>query len=94
MVGPERAAAGPRRRSDGLRATANAARLAVVFDSDPLGAPAIDDLEALRGRMPRSLARPGSPPRRSLGGQTAVADETVEGVLDDLKRIGRRRACW
>jgi RND superfamily putative drug exporter len=65
-----------------------AARLAVVFDSDPLGAPAIDDLRDLRDRMPDLLRGAGlSGARVVYGGQTALADDTIARVLDDLARV-------
>ena len=66
------------------------ARLAVVFDSDPLGAPAIDSLDSLEQRMPSLIAQAGldPPPQISFAGQTALAGETVDAVLDDLKLIG------
>ena len=64
------------------------ARLAVVFDSDPLGAPAIDHLRALRDRMPGLLRSAGlTGARVAYGGQTALADDTVSRVLDDLARV-------
>lgn len=67
-----------------------AARLAVVFDDDPLGAPAIDTLSSLQARMPALLSQAGLDPgaEASFGGQTALAQESVDAVLDDLKRIG------
>ncbi|HEX7298424.1 MAG TPA: MMPL family transporter [Solirubrobacteraceae bacterium] len=65
-----------------------AARMAVVFDSDPLGAPAIDHLRRLRDRMPALLRGAGLTGTRALyGGETALADDTVSGVLDDLARV-------
>jgi RND superfamily putative drug exporter len=65
-----------------------AARLAVVFHSDPLGAPAIDHLRALRDRMPAMLRTAGLPGTRAVfGGETALADDTVSRVLDDLARV-------
>ncbi|HEX2103699.1 MAG TPA: MMPL family transporter, partial [Solirubrobacteraceae bacterium] len=65
-----------------------AARLAVVFDEDPLGAPAIDRFRALRERMPSLLRRAGvGPAQLSFGGETALADDTVSRVFDDLKRV-------
>jgi putative drug exporter of the RND superfamily len=65
-----------------------AARLAVVFDSDPLGAPAIDHLRDLRDRMPDLLRGAGlSGARVVYGGQTALADDTITRVLDDLARV-------
>jgi RND superfamily putative drug exporter len=66
----------------------NAARLALVFDSDPLGAPAIDDLRALRDRMPAMLRSAGlGNVRVAYGGETALADDTVSRVVDDLARV-------
>jgi putative drug exporter of the RND superfamily len=65
-----------------------AARLAVVLDSDPLGAPAIDHLRALRDHMPALLRTAGLPGTRAVfGGETALADDTVSRVLDDLARV-------
>jgi RND superfamily putative drug exporter len=66
-----------------------AARLAVVLDSDPLGAPAIDHLRQLRDHMPGLLRSAGLSPttRVVYGGQTALADDTVSRVLDDLARV-------
>jgi RND superfamily putative drug exporter len=67
----------------------SAARLAVVFDSDPTGADAIDRLDAVRGRLPGLLRASGlGAPAVAIGGETAIAHETVEGVLHDLRRIG------
>jgi RND superfamily putative drug exporter len=64
------------------------ARLAIVLDSDPLGAPAIDHLRALRDDMPGLLRSAGlSGARVAYGGQTALADDTVTRVLDDLARV-------
>jgi RND superfamily putative drug exporter len=66
-----------------------AARLAVLFDSDPTGAEAIDRLDALRARLPALLRASGlGAPQVQIGGETAVAHETVDGVLRDLRRIG------
>jgi RND superfamily putative drug exporter len=65
-----------------------AARMAVVFDSDPLGGPAIDRLRELRDHMPGLLRASGlSGARVALGGETALADDTVSRVLDDLARV-------
>jgi RND superfamily putative drug exporter len=64
------------------------ARLAVVFDSDPLGAPAIRHLRALRNHMPALQRAAGlGAARVAFGGETALADDTVSGVLDDLARV-------
>ena len=66
-----------------------AARLAVVFDSDPTGATAIERLDRLRDRLPGLLRASGLADARTyVGGETAIGGETVEGVTSDLKRIG------
>jgi putative drug exporter of the RND superfamily len=85
---------GPREQARGLPAVTvsrdgQAARFAVVLDEDPLGAPAIDIFGDLRDRMPALLRRAGIPPgaQLSFGGETALADDTVTRVLDDLKRV-------
>jgi RND superfamily putative drug exporter len=65
------------------------ARYAVVLDEDPLGARAVDRFRDLRDRMP-DLARQaglGAGVRMSFGGETALADDTITRVLDDLKRV-------
>jgi putative drug exporter of the RND superfamily len=65
-----------------------AARMAVVFDSDALGAPAIKHLRTLRDHMPGLLRTAGLPGARAVyGGETALADDTVSRVLDDLARV-------
>jgi RND superfamily putative drug exporter len=65
-------------------------RFAVVLDEDPLGAPAIDRLRSLQERMPALLAEAGlqPPPQVSFGGETALAEDTVDSLLDDLVRVG------
>jgi RND superfamily putative drug exporter len=67
-----------------------AARYAVIFDVDPLGAPAIDRLEGLRERLPALLRESGlgAAPRVGVAGETALAVETVDRVVSDLWRIG------
>jgi putative drug exporter of the RND superfamily len=66
-----------------------AVRMAVVFDRDPLGAPAIERLHALEDRMPALTAQAGlGRPQVAYGGETALAAETVDRVLDDLWRVG------
>jgi putative drug exporter of the RND superfamily len=66
----------------------NGARFAVVFDSDPLGARAIHDLRTLRDQMPGMLRSAGlSGTQIAYGGETALADDTVSRVLDDLARV-------
>jgi putative drug exporter of the RND superfamily len=66
-----------------------AARFAVVLDEDPLGAPAVDRFRDLRDDMPDLLQRAGlsSGVQVSYGGETALADDTISRVVDDLKRV-------
>jgi RND superfamily putative drug exporter len=96
LIGRERGVAavlGPREQLGGAPAVTvsrngDAARFAVVLDEDPLGAPAIDRFRALRDRMPGLMQRAGlGPAQLSFGGETALADDTVSRVLDDLKRV-------
>jgi RND superfamily putative drug exporter len=65
------------------------ARYAVVLDEDPLGARAVDRFRDLRDRMPGLARQAGLGPgvRMSFGGETALADDTISRVLDDLKRV-------
>jgi hypothetical protein len=67
----------------------NAARYAVVLDEDPLGAPAVDRFRALRDDVPALVQRAGLGPgvKLGFGGETALADDTITRVLDDLKRV-------
>jgi putative drug exporter of the RND superfamily len=70
--------------------TGSAARYAVIFDVDPLGARGIDSLRSIEQRMPALLRDAGlnSQTRVSYGGETALAEETVDLMVDDLGRIG------
>ncbi len=71
-----------------LARTTDAARLLVVFDHDPLGATAIDDLSAMRQEMPRLAAESGlSAATISIAGDTALAEGLVSDTGEDLKRI-------
>jgi uncharacterized protein (DUF2267 family) len=85
---------GPRDQVDGAPAVTVApdgrtARFAVVLDEDPVAAPAIDRLRDMRDRMPALLRRAGLDPRATVdfGGETALADDTVTRMVDDLKRV-------
>ncbi|HXV56362.1 MAG TPA: MMPL family transporter [Gaiellaceae bacterium] len=65
-----------------------AARFVVILDSEPLGPEAREALDRLRGRVPELLERAGlAPARVELAGNTALADETIAVVLEDLGRI-------
>jgi RND superfamily putative drug exporter len=64
----------------------NAARYVVVFDSDPLAASAIDDLQDLQQRLPTLVAEAGvQDAGAAVTGQTAVAAELVELTRGDLR---------
>lgn len=66
----------------------NAVRMLVVFDADPLGARAIEHLRRLKARMPALLqASQLDGTRVAVAGDTALAEETVRRVGDDLGRI-------
>jgi RND superfamily putative drug exporter len=85
---------GPREQVDGAPAVTVArgggdARFAVVLDEDPLAAPAVDRLRDMRERMPALLRQSGLNARAtvSFGGETALADDTVSRMVDDLKRV-------
>ncbi len=66
-----------------------AARYLLVLDEDPQGGPAIDILERLRERVPAMLEDAGLEGATvSFGGDTALAQETVDTVVHDLLRIG------
>ncbi|MGH3022348.1 MAG: MMPL family transporter [Gaiellaceae bacterium] len=75
-------------RGVAVSATGAAARFVVFLDSDPLGPEARADLEALRERVPDLLERAGlAPTRVAFAGNTALADETIAVILEDLARI-------
>lgn len=66
----------------------NAARLAVIFDAEPLGGAAIEDLRGLREAMPGLVQQAGlGGTSVAYSGQTALAEETVSLTVGDLERI-------
>ena len=66
----------------------NAARLAVILESEPLGGSAIDEFRGLQEDMPRLLDQAGiGGTAVAYGGQTALAEETVSLTVSDLQRI-------
>ena len=68
--------------------TGNAARIALILKQEPLGGKAIDDLDALDERMPVLLQQAGlGGAAVLLGGDTALARDTVSLTLSDLGRI-------
>lgn len=66
----------------------SAARYLLVLEEPPLGAAGIDRLRQLRGALDELAADAGlSDARLSLLGDTAIAEHTVSGIVDDLWRI-------
>ncbi|MCW3010679.1 MAG: hypothetical protein JWO90_1083, partial [Solirubrobacterales bacterium] len=67
----------------------NAARIVLVLRDDPTSARAISDLRALQERLPVLVRDAGLPPgtRLVVAGETALAADTVDAVVDDLVRI-------
>lgn len=65
-----------------------AARLFVVFDSDPLGASAISDLRSLMSAMPELAQRVGlGQAQLQYAGQTAIAGEAAQLTTYNLRLI-------
>jgi RND superfamily putative drug exporter len=76
---------------DGLFVTedGNAARFVVILDHDPLGAPAIDEVRDLEDALPGLLRDSGlDGARAGITGQTALASDTVQAVVDSSVRVG------
>ena len=73
----------------------DAARYNVVFDSDPHGATAIDDVEPAARSTPglaRSAGLDGA--RVSVAGDTALADDTISAHGERPIRVAHRRLCF
>lgn len=86
VVGP---AADPEPIDADIFVARDAARYVVVFDEEPLGAPAIEELEQLDDALPDVLASVGlDDVRTSFSGDTAVASATIEQVREDLLQVG------
>jgi RND superfamily putative drug exporter len=67
----------------------NAARLAVIFDEPPLDSKAIEAARELEEQLPGALRAAGLPEAEAaLTGQTAVASDTVEAVVDSSALVG------
>jgi RND superfamily putative drug exporter len=67
----------------------NAARFAVIFDEPPLDSKAIEAARELEERLPGALRAAGLPEAEAaLTGQTAVASDTVEAVVDSSALVG------
>jgi putative drug exporter of the RND superfamily len=72
-----------------LARNGGAARLAVVLEDSPLGAPAIDALTDLRDRLPDLVRRAGlGDAEAGVTGQTALAADTVDAVISSSLRVG------
>jgi putative drug exporter of the RND superfamily len=72
-----------------LAGEADAARYLLVLDHEPVGGPAIDNVKALRERLPALVEEAGlADANVRLAGDTALAGETVETIKHDLVRIG------
>ena len=66
----------------------DAARYAVVLDSDPFASRAISHVQTLHDRLPGLLSEAGLPGVQArIGGQTSLAAETVQRSLDDFARL-------
>ena len=66
----------------------DAARMVIVFDHDPLGATAIEDLAALRRALPDLVRDSGlAHVDASIAGDTALAEGLIDGTGSDLVRI-------
>ncbi|OFE15036.1 hypothetical protein BA895_07845 [Humibacillus sp. DSM 29435] len=71
-----------------LAKSGNAARMLIVLQNDPLDATAINDLTALRDRLPALATASGlTDATLSLGGDTALAEGLVTSTEQDLYRI-------
>lgn len=65
------------------------ARMVLVLRPDPLGARAIADLGTIERRMPALLRQVGLPhARASYAGDTALAKETIDGLVGSMIPVG------
>jgi RND superfamily putative drug exporter len=72
-----------------VAADRDAARFVVVLAGAPLAAPAIESARRLAVALPRLARRAGlAPAEARLAGDTALAEETVSRIVDDIRRIG------
>jgi len=75
-------------RGAAFSSTGSAARMAIIFDTDPFGGTAIHNLRTIQGRLPQLLRRAGlGGAKAEVSGGTATAADTIAQVLDDLARI-------
>src|SRR5680860_220182 len=67
----------------------DAARLVVILDDPPLGAEAIENLRYLRRQTPAILRAVALGDTSSaFAGDTALAADTIDRTIDDLRRVG------
>ena len=67
----------------------NAARFVVIFEDSPLESKAIESFRELDDRLPDLLSEAGlQDADAGLTGQTALASQTVEAVVESSKRVG------
>ncbi len=66
----------------------DAARYAVILAGDPLGGSALEHVRTLQANLPGLLRTSGLPEAGAgLAGDTALAAETVDSIVEDIKRI-------
>jgi putative drug exporter of the RND superfamily len=83
---------GPREQPPELEVDAlltdDAARYALILGTDPLGGAALDAVRDLEGNLPDLLRQAGlAGATAGVAGDTALAAETVDRIVDDIKRI-------
>ncbi|HEX6020397.1 MAG TPA: MMPL family transporter [Solirubrobacter sp.] len=88
VLGPAQAAE-PRLRTLVVSRGQNAVRYFVLTEEEPTGAAAIDAFTNLQQRMPDLIRNANLPQATvSYAGETALAQETVDALADDLRRVG------
>lgn len=71
-----------------LAENGSAARFVILLEEQPLSSAALEDLVRLRESVPALAERAGLLPSRvDFAGNTALADETIDVILEDLVRI-------
>ena len=71
-----------------LAKSGNAARFGIIEQTDPLGATAIDHVQALERKLPKLVAAAGLPGVRiEVGGETAAAGEVVSATTSSLAEL-------
>lgn len=77
-----------KRSGAAFSASGSAARMALIFDTDPFGGTAIHHLRTIQDRLPALLRQSGlGGANAEISGGTATAADTIAQVLDDLTRI-------